>query len=89
MDRYGFLVPALFVGLFMAFITALIPSTPALLVGAAWYGMPISWIVRMVVAPQYNPWRIEYASFILDVLFWFVVAAIAMYIKLQTEKKQR
>ncbi|MDE1852011.1 MAG: hypothetical protein KGH69_04990 [Candidatus Micrarchaeota archaeon] len=78
---YGFIVPALFVGMFMAFMSAMIPNLSAFLVGAAWYGLPASWLVKMVVAPQYNPWRIEYVAFMVDVAFWFAVTATVMLIR--------
>lgn len=87
--RLGFLVPALFIGLFMAIISALFSGTPAFFVGAAWYGLPANWLVKMAVAPQYNAWRIDAAAFLIDAVFWFVTATIVMLMREYPPRRMR
>ncbi len=66
-------------GLLITLLTGLINSTPYPLVGATWYGYPASWNIYMVVGPQYNPWSFQAASFVIDVVVWFVIVAIVLF----------
>lgn len=70
---------ALACGIIVALLTGLVPSTPGRLVGASWYGLPATWLIRLVIAPQYNPWRPNYVNLVLDIVFWFIVFAIILY----------
>lgn len=54
-------------------ITGFINVTPQGLVGGVWYGWPTNWLSKLVIAPQYNPWRFHIASFLIDWVFWIVV----------------
>jgi len=45
-----------------------------MLVGAVYYGFPIAWLFRMIVAPEYNPWRIDFLKFLTDVIVWSVIS---------------
>jgi len=65
-------------GIVITLLTGMMNSTPGQLVGATWYGYPTSWIIRMVVAPQYNPWSFQAANFVIDVVVWFVVVAVVL-----------
>jgi hypothetical protein len=62
------------VGAALALLTGLVDVTPPGLVGATWYGLPLPWLYRLVVAPQYNPWNVNSISLILDIGFWCVIA---------------
>jgi hypothetical protein len=42
------------VGAAITLLSGLVDVTPNL-VGARWYGLPSTWIRRLVIAPQYNP----------------------------------
>jgi hypothetical protein len=53
--------------------TGLVKSTPAQLVGATWYGYPTTWLRKLVIAPQYNPWKVDVTGLIIDLIVWFVV----------------
>ena len=66
--------------LLAAYATILLDVTPQGLLGSVWYGYPVAWAVRAVVAPQYNPWSYDYFAFAEDALFWFVVAFVVMYV---------
>ena len=67
-------------GAIITLVTGLYNSTPSELVGAAWYGFPMTWIRKLVVAPQYNPWTIDYTGLILDLIVWIVVVGIIVLI---------
>ena len=69
------------VGAFVVTIaSALIPSTPGQLVGASWYGWPVTWLRKLVIAPQYNPWVVDWYGLVLDIIFWFVVILAVGYV---------
>jgi hypothetical protein len=65
-------------GMAITLLTGLVNSTPEQLVGGTWYGYPTSWIIRLVLAPQYNPWSFQAANFVIDVIVWSVVVAIVL-----------
>jgi hypothetical protein len=54
--------------------------TPNGLVGASWYGYPMGWLIRLVIAPQYNPWKVLSANLVMDLIFWFVIFAVIITI---------
>lgn len=64
---------AIAVGAGAALLTGLVDVTPPGLLGATWYGFPLPWLYRLVVAPQYNPWQVHWLSLILDIGFWCVI----------------
>lgn len=47
------------------------------LIGATRYGLPLSWLIRRVLAPQYNPWRINAAGFVVDIIIWAILIELA------------
>ena len=67
------IIGALFAGVAIALLTGLVTSTPPNLVGAAWYGLPLAWLFKMVVAPQYNPWAFDFVNLALDIIFWAAI----------------
>jgi hypothetical protein len=34
----------------------------------------------MIVAPEYNPWRIEFVNFLADVVVWSVILLVIVFI---------
>jgi large-conductance mechanosensitive channel len=81
------LLLALFLcGVILTLLTGLVESTPPMLVGAVWHGYPLAWLFRMVVAPQYNPWKVDFGNFIADVVVWFVIVAIVAFIAARLAK---
>jgi hypothetical protein len=60
--------------------TGLVSSTPGGLVGASWYGLPVTWIRKLVLAPQYNPWVTDWEGFVIDLVFWFIVIFVILYL---------
>ena len=67
-------------GEIVTLLTGLVSNTPAMLVGAIYYGYPFPWLIRLVIAPQYNPWRIDVPNFFADIVIWFVIVAIVVFV---------
>ena len=68
-------------GVVVTLLSGLYNSTPpGLVVGAAWYGLPLTWVRRLVVAPQYNPWKIGITGLIVDLIFWIVIAGVVIFV---------
>jgi hypothetical protein len=81
------LVLAAIGGIVITLLTGLLENTPEMLVGAVWYGYPLAWLVRMVVAPQYFPWVVRPLRLIADIVFWAVIVAIVLFAYTKTKKK--
>ena len=71
------LLASLFGGIGIALVTGLIPRNT--LVGATHYGWPMAWRIRMVLAPQYNPWRMLPVWFIVDAALWGLAVFLIVY----------
>jgi hypothetical protein len=74
------------IGVVITLITGIIPNIPTQLVGASWYGLPIKWLIKLVIAPQYNPWKVLPVNLFEDLVFWVVVTAIVMTIARKLKK---
>ena len=72
----NFLATAIPIGAGVALLTGLVNSTPKGLVGAVWYGFPRAWLIRLVIAPQYYPWRLDVLGLVIDLVFWCFVAVV-------------
>ncbi len=71
-------------------LTGLLNSTPGGgFVGASWYGYPMTWLRKLVIAPQYNPWVIDWTGLVVDLVFWFIVVAVIELIVAKVSKPQR
>jgi hypothetical protein len=49
------------------------------LIGASWYGFPMTWLRKLVLAPQYNPWRVDWTGVIVDIVIWTVIIEILYF----------
>jgi hypothetical protein len=67
-------------GEIVTLLTGLFPNTPQMLVGAIYYGFPIAWLFRMIVAPEYNPWKIDFPKFLADTVVWSVIFLVIVFI---------
>jgi hypothetical protein len=74
-------------GVAVTLVTGLINTTPSGLLGASWYGWPASWLRKLVLAPQYNPWKLDKTALLIDLVVWFVVALIILYITTSMKSK--
>ncbi len=61
-------------------VTGLYDGTPAGLLGAIWYGLPFTWIRRLVMAPQYFPWGVDVLGLAADVVFWTIAVAVLSWL---------
>jgi uncharacterized membrane protein len=77
---------ALVGGIAITLVTGLIPNTPSMLVGAAWYGYPLAWLIRMVVAPEYFPWKVEIVGLIADVVVWTLIVLVILLVAMRKPK---
>jgi hypothetical protein len=60
-----------------ALLTGLVDVTPSGgLVGATWYGYPLAWLRRLIVAPQHNPLKVDGLYLLLDIVLWSSVVAV-------------
>ncbi|MDE1870515.1 MAG: hypothetical protein KGH71_06095 [Candidatus Micrarchaeota archaeon] len=82
-----FAVKSVVAGAVITLITGLYNSTPSGLVGAAWYGLPVTWIRKLVVAPQYNPWAVDWTGLVIDLVVWIVVVGVVLYLANSMMKK--
>jgi len=80
MNTTNRLLVSVFGGEIITLLTGLFSSTPQMLVGAEWFGFPLAWLIRMIVAPEYNPWRIEFVNFLADVVVWSVILLVIVFI---------
>lgn len=71
---------SIFCGELITLLTGVVDSTPPMLVGATHYGYPFAWLFRLVLAPEYNPWRIDLFNFIADIVVWSVIVAIVVFV---------
>jgi len=79
------LVPALG-GAVLALLTGLVSNTPSMWLGATLYGYPLAWLSRLVLAPEYFPWRIDWANLTIDVVVWTVIIGLVMFILTRIRK---
>ncbi|MBS7645378.1 hypothetical protein KEJ44_04980 [Candidatus Bathyarchaeota archaeon] len=70
------LASAIIGGVIITLLTGLFPNTPARLVGATHFGYPFAWLIRMVVAPQYFPWRVNPMNLIADIIVWAIIVSV-------------
>lgn len=76
MKTRALLIAATVAGTAAALATGLLDVTPAGLVGATWYGFPLPWLRRLVIAPQYYPWRIDTANLFIDLALWLTISVL-------------
>jgi len=52
--------------------------TNRVLLGAEHYGYPLDWLGRLVLAPEYFPWRVNVLNLIVDLAIWTIIAGIVI-----------
>lgn len=65
-------------GIVITLISYFYVGTPSGLVGAVWYGFPLTWIRYLLVGPQYSPWSVDYVGLVADIVIWAIVIAIVL-----------
>jgi hypothetical protein len=74
------LIPIIVGGLAIALLTGLVSNTPPMLVGATHYGLPMTWLFRLVIAPEYFPWRVDITRLLVDTAVWAAIVAVVLFI---------
>jgi hypothetical protein len=74
------LIPIVVGGLAIALLTGLVSNTPPMLMGATHYGLPMAWLFRLVIAPEYFPWRVDITRLLVDTAVWAAVVAAVLFI---------
>lgn len=73
-------------GVAITLVTGLMSNTPAMLVGGTWYGYPLVWLIRMVVAPEYFPWKVEIVGLVADIVVWTMIVLIILLVTMRRPK---
>jgi len=63
-------------GVILTLLTGLVSNTPPMLVGAIHYGYPLAWLMRLVLAPEYFPWRVNVQNLIVDIVIWIIIVGM-------------
>lgn len=80
MNNYRSVLKLLGGGAVITLVSGLYNSTPGGgFVGASWYGFPVAWLRKLVLAHQYNPWRVDASGLIADIVIWAVVIALLYF----------
>jgi hypothetical protein len=66
-------------GAVISLLTGLLLNMPAPLLGAEHYGYPLPWLFRLILAPEYFPWRVNLAGLLGDVAVWTIVVGVALF----------
>lgn len=66
-------------GLVITLLTGLVTNMPVKLLGAAHYGYPFAWLMRLVIAPEHFPWRVNMLNLIMDIIIWSVIVSIVIF----------
>jgi len=74
-------------GVVVTLLTGLISNTPAMLVGAMHYGYPLAWLVRLVLAPEYFPWRVNVPNLVVDLVIWIMIVGMAVTVLTRRRKR--
>ena len=82
------LVYAIIGGVVITLLTGLINTTPPMLVGAVWYGFPMAWLIRLVVAPEHFPWQVNFINLVIDIIFWAVIIGIILILVILVKMKK-
>ena len=74
------LILSLIGGVVITLLTGLVSNMPAPLLGAEHYGYPLPWLFRLILAPEYFPWRVDAMALIVDIVIWTVVIGVVLFV---------
>jgi len=57
-----------------------------MLAGATHYGFPFSWLIRLVIAPEYSPWRVNVLNLVADLIVWSIVIRLVLLVLARTTR---
>ncbi len=81
------LILSLIGGAAITALTGLLLNMPTMLVGAEHFGYPFAWLFRLVLAPEYFPWRVDQVALVADFVIWSVVAGIVQFALTKIRRK--
>jgi hypothetical protein len=67
-------------GVAITVLTGLLSNMPTPLLGAEHYGYPLPWLFRLILAPEYFPWRVDVMALIVDVVIWTIVIGVVLFV---------
>jgi len=67
-------------GAVVTVLTGLLLNMPTPLLGAEHYGYPLPWLFRLVLAPEYLPWRVDMVALVIDLAIWTIVIGVALFV---------
>jgi hypothetical protein len=73
------LIPVVVAGLAITLLTALVSNTLPVLMGATHYGFPVAWLFRLVIAPEFFPWRVDITHLLTDTAAWAAAVAVLVF----------
>ncbi len=73
-------------GVVVTLLTGLISNTPPMLVGAMHYGYPLAWLTRLVLAPEYFPWRVNVPNLVVDLVILIIIVGMAVTVLTRRRK---
>lgn len=79
-------IGALVGGVLITLLTGLVRNTPAMLVGAEHYGYPLAWLTRLIIAPEYFPWQVDYVNLVVDFIVWAVIVGVILFALMKRKK---
>jgi hypothetical protein len=80
MMKVKIILAAILGGVIVTLLTGSLSNMPHMLVGATHYGYPFAWLTRLVIAPQYFPWRFNILTLIADIVIWTLVIGIILFV---------
>lgn len=80
------LVTAVLFGIAITILTGLIYQAPPMLLGASHYGYPFAWLTRLIIVPQYFPWRVRIPELIGDIIVWSIIIGLILLVLKRTRK---
>jgi hypothetical protein len=73
-------MPSLVGGVVITLLTGLLSNMPAPLLGSEHYGYPLPWLFRLILAPEYFPWRVDVMALVVDVVIWTIVIGVVLFV---------
>ena len=66
-------------GVVITLLTGLLSNMPTPLLGAEHYGYPLPWLFRLILAPEYFPWRVDVVALVVDLVAWTIIVGVALF----------
>ena len=66
-------------GVAITVLTGLLSNMPTMLLGAEHYGYPLAWLFRLILSPEYFPWRLDAIAMVADVVVWSIIVGAVLF----------